>query len=110
MDALRTMMTGDCTHHIPGSHPLSGDYKGTDAIIDMYGRLFTETAGTIRVDLRGVCVDGRGHAVSVHRFAADRNGRHLEEDGCIVFRIVGDKFSDLDECVADIDKSDAFWS
>ncbi|MFF1542830.1 nuclear transport factor 2 family protein [Streptomyces sp. NPDC058291] len=110
MDALRDMMTGDCTHHVPGSHPLSGDFKGLDAITDMYGRLFAETAGTMRVELRNVLVDGRGHAVAMHCSTADRKGRHLEEDGCIVFRIVGDKITDLDECVQDIDMSNDFWS
>ncbi|MER6959041.1 MULTISPECIES: nuclear transport factor 2 family protein [unclassified Streptomyces] len=110
MDALRGMMTGDCTHHVPGSHPLSGDFKGTDAIIDMYGRLFSETGGSMRVEMKSVMVDGRGHAVSMHRFIADRNGKHIDENGCIVFRIVGDKITDLDECLESIDKSNDFWS
>ncbi|MEU3616782.1 nuclear transport factor 2 family protein [Streptomyces sp. NPDC006872] len=110
MDALRGMMTGDCTHHVPGSHPLSGDFKGTDAIIDMYGRLFSETGGSMQVEMKSVMVDGRGHAVSMHRFSADRNGKHIDENGCIVFRIVGDKITDLDECLESIDKSNDFWS
>ncbi|WP_327315002.1 nuclear transport factor 2 family protein [Streptomyces sp. NBC_01235] len=109
LDTLSGMMTGDCTHHVPGSHPLSGDFKGRDAIMDMYGRLFSETGGTLRVDLRTVLVDGRGHAVSMHRISADRNGKHIEENGGIVFRIVGDKISDLDECIEDIDASNDFW-
>ncbi|MFC9912242.1 nuclear transport factor 2 family protein [Streptomyces sp. NPDC059862] len=110
MDALRGLMTSDCTHHVPGSHPLSGDFKGQDAVIDMYGRLFQETAGTMQVELRTVLVDGRGHAVAVHHITAERQGKRLDEDGAIVFRIVGDKMSDLDECVADIDKGNDFWS
>ncbi|MBV7697662.1 nuclear transport factor 2 family protein [Streptomyces sp. TRM70350] len=110
MDALRGLLTGDCTHHVPGSHPLAGDFKGQDAIIDMYRRLFEETNGTIQVDLRTVLVDGRGHAVSVHRFQADRNGKHLDETGALVFRIVGDKMSDIDECIEDIEASNDFWS
>ncbi|MGW2044515.1 nuclear transport factor 2 family protein [Streptomyces sp. NPDC001858] len=110
MDALRGMMTGDCTHHVPGSHPLAGDFKGTDAIIDMYGRLFSETGGSMRVEMKNVMVDGRGHAVAMHRFTADRNGKHIDENACIVFRIVGDKVTDLDECLESIDKSNEFWS
>ncbi|MFI6038890.1 nuclear transport factor 2 family protein [Streptomyces sp. NPDC051315] len=111
MDTLRGMMTGDCTHHVPGSHPLSGDFKGTDAIInDYYGRLYSETGGSFRVELQNVLVDGRGHAVSVHRFTADRGDKHLDGWGGIVFRIVGDKMTDLDECVEDIDKGNEFWS
>jgi ketosteroid isomerase-like protein len=42
MDTLRGLMAADCTQHVPGSHPLSGDFKGQDAIIDMYRRLAEE--------------------------------------------------------------------
>jgi len=111
MDTLRGMMTGDCTHHVPGSNPLSGDYKGIDNIIDgYYTRLSSETGGSFRVELRDVFVDGRGHAMSVHHFTADRGGKHIDETGGIVFRIVGDKMTDLDECVADMDQTDDFWT
>src|SRR5689334_7497498 len=101
MDTLRSLTAGDATHHVPGSHPLSGDFKGLDSIIEMYGRLGAETNGTMRVQLRYLLVDGRGHVVSVHRFTAERQGRSIDETGGIVFRIVGDKITDLDECVED---------
>ncbi|MFF9812217.1 nuclear transport factor 2 family protein [Streptomyces sp. NPDC014006] len=111
METLRGMMTGDCTHHVPGSHPLSGDHKGADSILDgYYRRLYEETGGSFRVELQDVFVDGRGHAVSVHRVTADRGDKHLEDRGGIVFRIVGDKITDLDECVADIDRGNEFWT
>ncbi|MGW2719135.1 nuclear transport factor 2 family protein [Streptomyces sp. NPDC001492] len=110
MDTLRSLMSGDATHHVPGSHPLSGDFKGTDAVIDMYRRLFEETNGTLKVELRNILVDGRGHAVSMHHFTAQRGDKRIDETGGIVFRIVGDKITDLDECVEDIDKGNEFWS
>jgi ketosteroid isomerase-like protein len=110
MDTLRGLMTADCTQHVPGTHPLSGDFKGQDAIIDMYRRMNEETGGNMRVDLRGVAVDGRGHAVGMMRFTADRDGKHIEDDGALVFRVVGDKISDIDECVQDIDANNDFWS
>jgi len=110
MDTMRTLIASDATHHVPGSHPLSGDFKGQDAIIDLYRRLAEETDGTMRVALLNVLVDGRGHAVSVHRFTAERQGRRIDETGSIVFRVVGDKMTDLDECVEDIDRSNEFWA
>ncbi|MHC5906898.1 nuclear transport factor 2 family protein [Streptomyces sp. S6] len=111
LEALRGMMTADCAHHVPGSHPLSGDFKGLDSIFEMYGQLFAETGGTLRVEVKNVLVDGRGHAVSVHRFTGERpDGRRIDEVGGIVFRIVGDKITDLDECVEDIDVGNAFWA
>ena len=42
MDTLRSMMTGDATHHVPGSHQLSGDCKGIDAVLDYYRRLYED--------------------------------------------------------------------
>ncbi len=110
MDTLRGLMSGDATHHVPGSHPLSGDFKGQDSILDMYRRLSEETNGTFTVELRHVLVDGRGHAVSLHHLTAERDGKRLDETGGIVFRIVGDKITDLDECIEDIDTANDFWS
>ncbi|MDQ0930636.1 nuclear transport factor 2 family protein [Streptomyces turgidiscabies] len=110
MDTLRALMASDATHHVPGSHPLSGDFKGQDAIIDMYRRLGEETAGTLRVALTSCLVDGRGHVVGVYRFTAERQGRRMDEPGAIFFRIVGDKITDLDQCIEDIDRSNEFWA
>ncbi|MCT7354186.1 nuclear transport factor 2 family protein [Streptomyces sp. 15-116A] len=110
MDTLRGLMAADATHHVPGTGMLSGDFKGQDAIIDMYRRLGEETGGTFRVELRQILVDDRGHAVSLHHMAGDRQGKHLETDGGLVFRIVGDKITDLDECVADLDAVNDFWA
>lgn len=110
MDTLRSLMTGDCTHHVPGDHQLSGDYKGQDNCINLYQRLFEETDGTFNVDLERVLVDARGHAVSVHRYTAERGGKRIEQNGALVFRIVGDKMTDIDECQEDIDKEAEFWA
>ncbi|WP_405816970.1 nuclear transport factor 2 family protein [Streptomyces sp. NBC_01390] len=110
MDTMRTLLAGDATHHVPGSHSLSGDFKGQDAIIDMYRRLGEETDGTLRVVPLNVLVDGRGHVVSTHRYTGERRGRSIDATGALVFRIVGDKITDLDECVEDIDSSNEFWA
>jgi ketosteroid isomerase-like protein len=110
MDTLRELIATDATQHVPGDHPLSGDVKGQDAIIDLYRRFAEETDGTMRAEVRNVFVDGRGHAVAVHHFTAERQGKRIDEDGTIVFRIVGEKATDLDECVEDIDRANDFWS
>ncbi|MDG5801408.1 nuclear transport factor 2 family protein [Streptomyces ossamyceticus] len=110
METLRGLMAADCTHHVPGSHLLSGDHKGQDSMIQLYRRLYDETGGTFSVDLSHVCVDGRGHAVSVHRYTAERGDKRIEQNGCLVFRIVGDKITDIDECQEDLDKEADFWS
>ncbi|GAA1938529.1 nuclear transport factor 2 family protein [Kitasatospora viridis] len=110
VETLKGMMTTDCTHHVPGSSPMSGDFKGADAVLGYYGRLASETNGTFRVDLRHVLVDGRGHVMSVHRFTAERAGKRIDMTGGIVFRVIGEKITDLDECVEDMTATDEFWA
>ncbi|MCQ4080393.1 nuclear transport factor 2 family protein [Streptomyces sp. RB6PN25] len=109
-DTLSQIIAKDATYHSPGTHPLSGDHKGLDAVLTHFGRLAEETGGTLRVELRNLMVDGRGHVMAVHRVTAERGGKKLDQMGGIVFRIVGEKATDLDECVEDLDAVNEFWS
>ena len=47
-------------------------------MLDYYRRLYEETGGTMRTELLNVLVDGRGHAVAVHRVTAQRKGRTFD--------------------------------
>ncbi|MDH2393228.1 nuclear transport factor 2 family protein [Streptomyces sp. HNM0663] len=109
METLASLMTGDVAHHVPGSSQMSGHFKGRDNVLAMYAKLSELTGGTFRVELHDVFTDGRGHAMSVHTWRADRGDRGIEMRGGLFFTIVGNKISDLDECVADIQEADAFY-
>lgn len=109
MKTLAGIIAGDATHHVPGSYSLAGDHKGMEAILAYYQRLGTETSGSFRVELEHLFADGRGHVVSVHHATAERGGKKLDARGGIIFRIVGEKVTDLDECVEDLDVADEFW-
>ncbi|MCH0539385.1 nuclear transport factor 2 family protein [Streptomyces sp. MUM 203J] len=109
METLASLLTADCTHHVPGDHQLSGHHKGRDKVLAMYARLAELTHGTFSLDLHDVFTDGRGHVISVYTTRADRGNRGLEMRGGIFFTIIGGKVSDLDECIADIDEANAFF-
>ncbi|WP_306314505.1 nuclear transport factor 2 family protein [Streptomyces hydrogenans] len=109
METLRSLMTSDCTHHSPGLSRMSGHFKGTDNILRHYGQLMEFTHGTFEITLHDVYVDGRGHAMSHHTWHADGLDRGLEMKGGLFFTLVGGKITDIDECVASIEESDAFW-
>ena len=110
MKTLSEMIAMDATHHVPGSNSLSGDYKGIDAILGYYQQLGTETQGSFRVELQHLFADGRGHVMSVHHGTAQRGGKSLDAMGGIMFQVVGDKITDLDECVEDLDVANDFWA
>ncbi|MFF9866672.1 nuclear transport factor 2 family protein [Streptomyces sp. NPDC013953] len=109
METLGSLMVSDCVYHAPGSSRISGHYKGRDNVLALFGELFRLTGGSLRVDLHHVSVDGRGHAMTSHKWFAERGDRGIEMRGGLFFTIVGGKISDIDECVEDIDEADAFW-
>ncbi|MFG2640828.1 nuclear transport factor 2 family protein [Streptomyces sp. NPDC048370] len=109
MDTVASLMTGDCTHHSPGESQMSGHFKGRDNILAHFGKLMELTDGTFRVELEGLYPDGRGHVMAVHKWHGDRGDRGIEMKGGLFVTLIGGKFSDVDECVEDIDESDAFW-
>lgn len=110
MKTLSEIIAKDATHHVPGHHSLAGDYKGIDAILGYYQQLAAETGGTLRVELQHLFADGRGHVMSVQHATAERAGKSLDAMGGIMFMVVGDKVTDLDECAEDLDVIDDFWS
>jgi len=110
METLSGLMTGDVTQHVPGTTAMSGDFKGLDAVLSYYGQIATETNGTFRIELKHLFADGRGHVMSVHHVTAERGGKKLDTMGGIIFRIVGEKISDLDECDENLDIADEFWA
>lgn len=110
METMSTLLTADVIHHVPGSNPLSGHHKGRENVLDLFRRLGEETKGTFQVDLESVLADGRGHVMSFHTARADRGDRGIEIRQGLFFTIIGNKITDIDQCTADIDEEDVFWS
>ncbi|WP_017240567.1 nuclear transport factor 2 family protein [Streptomyces sp. SS] len=110
MKALGDLLTSDCTHHSPGSTRFGGHFKGRDNVLAHYGDIFEYTGGTMRIELDGVFVDGRGHVLTTHKWHADHGDRGISMRGGLFFTLIGGKASDIDECVEDIEEADAFLS
>jgi uncharacterized protein len=47
---LGELLADDIVWHTPGRNPLSGDYRGKDAVA-LFGRLAEEAGGTLRADV-----------------------------------------------------------
>lgn len=107
---LQDLFARDVVQHQPGTSPLSGDYKGAEAVLGLYAELARQSEGTLRVELQSCFTDGAGHVVAVHRNTARRKGRSLDSQTVLSFTIVGDKVIDIAALEADLDIADAFWS
>jgi hypothetical protein len=108
MDTLRALMTPDVVQSVPGNNQTSGEHKGIDEVLGLYGRLFELSGGSLSVVLKTVTADG-DKVVAVHHAKAENGGRSLDTDETIVFSFSGDKISRLDETSADLAAEDAFW-
>jgi uncharacterized protein len=108
LDTLRSIMTPDVVHTVPGHNRTSGEHKGIDDVLGLYGQFFELTGGSLSVDLKSVSAQG-DKVVAVHRAKASRDGRTLDTEETLEFSFAGDKISRLDESYSDEAAEDAFW-
>lgn len=110
MKTLTELIHEKASWHVPGRGPLAGDYKGRDAVFAMFGRLGQETGGTYKAELRHVLADEEGRVVGMHHSSAQRGGKRLSADCCLVFEFKDGKVISGTEYIRDLHASDAFWS
>ena len=79
LDAIRDQFNPDIKWHIGGKSSFAGDYVGIDAVFEFFGRIFTETGGTLKNELHDVLASD-DHTVVLLTQTADRNGKHLNMD------------------------------
>jgi ketosteroid isomerase-like protein len=108
MDTLRSIMTADVVHSVPGNNQTSGEHKGIDEVLGLYGQLFELSGGSLSLDLKSVTARGE-QVVAVHHGKAEREGKILDTDETIEFSFSGDKICRLDETTSDQAAEDAFW-
>jgi len=78
MDMLRNeLFTPDIVWHQGGRNQTSGDYRGSDAVIGLFGKLFQLTDGTFSVDVHDMLAS-EDHVVVLARVDAKRGGKTLQ--------------------------------
>jgi ketosteroid isomerase-like protein len=110
MDTLRSIMTPDVVHAVPGNSQLSGEHRGIDAVLAYYQKLFELTGGTFKADLQSVKAEGGDKAVAAHHITARRDGKTYDRDETLTFTFAGGKVTRLVENHSDQAAYDAFWS
>src|SRR6202521_4925284 len=77
MATVGELMADDVVWHVGGSSPLSGDYKGKDAVFGFFGKLMQLTDGTFKLEVHDILAND-DHSVTLVRTTAERNGKKLE--------------------------------
>lgn len=76
-EAMADSLADDAVWHVGGTHRLSGDYRGREAILDYFDTVREETADTMRLDPLEVMANDR-HGAAFLRVTAERDGRRLD--------------------------------
>jgi ketosteroid isomerase-like protein len=110
MDTLRSLFAPDAVHVATGNNPLAGEYKGADAILGYYGKLFELSDGTFAAELETMKVESDDSVAATHRDKAKRGDKTLDQAETLTFTISGGKFTRIVENHSDQAAYDAFWS
>lgn len=112
MDTLMSLMAPDVVHTIPGNNRFTGEHKGTDELMRLYGELFTVSGGTYAAQLLSVEETAPGTVVSRHRGTAQREGRTLNTEETLTFTIENGMITRIESSFSPEDEAaeDAFWA
>lgn len=110
METLTELFAEDASWHTPGQSSIAGDHEGREACFAQFGRYGGDTGGTFQAELGHLFEDDEGRVVGFHHNSADRNGKHLDVDCCIVFELRDGRLVDGREHFYDLYAWDEFWS
>ena len=108
LDHFKSIYTPDVVQTVPGKNQTSGEHKGVDNVLGLYGKFFELSGGTFAVELTSVKTKG-DKVLTVHHAKGEREGKTLDADETIEFSFSGDKISRLDVGYEDEAGEDAFW-
>jgi hypothetical protein len=106
---LSQIMAKDCVQHMPGNNRFSGDHKGLENILTMYGQMAELTDGTMRAELESVYANDH-RAVAIYHETARRGSKKADERRALIFEIVGGKALDMEDVGLDGQVDDDFWA
>jgi hypothetical protein len=105
---LSQIIAKDAVHHLPGHNRFSGEHKGIDDILTMYGEMAQLTGGDFRAELEEVYANDH-RAVAIYRAQGTRGSKRMDERNALCFEILDGKAVDLDEIALDGVVNDDFW-
>jgi ketosteroid isomerase-like protein len=109
METIRSLFADDIVWHSPGKSPLAGDYRGVDAVLEQFGRLFELTGGTFKIEIHDILANDT-HAVVLARATAERDGKRLDDKGVNVWHLKDGKVTEQWLHPGDQYASDEFFS
>lgn len=107
--AVLQMLAEDVTWHVPGTSPLSGDFKGHDGVLDFFGRCRELSDGTLDIRADEMLADGE-RVVVLATVSAERHGQSWSSPEVHVWRVEAGRAVEFCEYQGDQETESVFWS
>lgn len=107
VDALLQAFAPDVVMRVRGRNPMSGEYKGSTALLEQLARS-AELVDDLRLDLLEI-YGGKDGALIHYRQDATRGALHLDGEFHLSFRVAGGRIYEVEIVAADQERTDAFW-
>jgi len=107
--ALRGLFAEDAVWAVPGQGVMAGVYRGREEIFRFLSRLSKETDGTYGSELIDVLASDE-RAAALYRARGTRQGRTLELDQVLLFRIEDGLVHEVLALPSDPEAFEAFWA
>lgn len=110
LEALERVLADDVVYHIPGRSPVAGDYRGRDAVLDLWARQKVYMNGRFfAVEFIDILASD-DHVVAVTA-GQGRAGEHtVETRGANIYRIIDDRIVECWPLYGDMAAFDEFWA
>jgi uncharacterized protein len=74
---MRAFLAEDILWHVGGKHPLSGDYRGVEAVLDYYAKVREQTGGTLTLEAVDILAND-DHGGVFMRVRGEREGKTID--------------------------------
>ena len=92
--ALNDVFAEDLVWHDCERNQLSGDYRGSEAVFQYFGKVMDVTEGSLHLDLHSVLADEE-HGVALMTISASRGGRSVEINAVDVMHLRDGKVAEV---------------
>jgi ketosteroid isomerase-like protein len=109
LGAVEALVDPNLEYTLPGKSPLACWTRGVGAHLQMLKTARELSGGTLRLEPRAVAADG-DYLVVWGRITAEREGKRLNSDHCVMYRFSQGKIVEGRTVPVDLYAFDAFWS
>ena len=105
LSVLTGVLSEDVVWHLPGTHPISGDHRGRDAVFTAMSKF----EGSVQLELHDVLANEE-HAVALLQARGKRDGKEYSALEIDIFHVYDGQITEFWSFSEDQRVTDEFWS